>query len=506
MKTRVVMLIFISFSFLHSQFKITYELNSPQNLSDLPPGNVVTNICICGDTVWIGTSKGLSRTTDGGKTWKNYYKTAEFGESRISAIACKDGVIWVALARTTKIDNNYFPEGLGLLYSTDGGQTWVKVNQPLDEKTDTLEIYGSNTIKALPITTTINNIIYDIALTKDAIFIASFAGGLRKSTDMGKTWKRVVIPPDNLNRIKPNDILNFELNPVKNYNHRVFSVISVDDSIIWVGTADGINKSTDGGRSWVKFNHQNQISPISGNFVVALGNQKINQGGTAKSIIWGATINANDPKEYKALSFSEDGGETWKTTLIGEFVHNIAFKDSTVYAVSDNGLWRTKNFGQNWEKAGKIIDFLSRQMIYTNVFYSIGVQKDTIWAGSSDGLVKFVDSEIFGDNWKIFRTYEKVAGHDKTYAYPNPFSPWLEVTRIHYSVDKPQSKVTIEIYDFAMRKIRTIISNATRDGVKEYDEIWDGKDDSGKIVPNGVYFYRVKIDEKELYGKILLIQ
>ncbi|MEN3037741.1 MAG: hypothetical protein ABDI07_01080 [Candidatus Kryptonium sp.] len=65
---------------------------------------------------------------------------------------------------------------------------------------------------------------------------------------------------------------------------------------------------------------------------MALGNQKINQGGTTKSIIWGATINANDPNEYKALSLSEDGGETWKTTLIGEFVHNIAFKDSIVYA------------------------------------------------------------------------------------------------------------------------------------------------------------------------------
>ncbi|CUT01051.1 FlgD immunoglobulin-like domain containing protein [Candidatus Chrysopegis kryptomonas] len=505
MRIKLVVLIFCLLNFSFSQLKLSYEFNA-QSLSNLPAGNIITNLCACGDTIWVGSSKGLSRTTDGGRTWKNYYQTPEFGTSKISAIACKNGVIWVATARTVKIDNNQFPEGLGLLYSTDGGETWTKIEQPIDTRTDTIEIYGINQLKTLPITTTINNITYDIAITKDAVFIASFAGGLRKSTDMGKTWQRVVLPPDFLNQISPDENLNFELDPVKNYNHRVFSVIAVDDSIIWVGTADGINKSIDGGKTWIKYNHQNQTSPISGNFVVALGNQKIKNGNEYKNIIWGATINANDPDEYKALSFSEDGGNTWRVTLIGEFVHNLDFRDSIVYAVSDNGLWRTTNFGQTWEKAGKIVDLSSHQSINTNIFYSIAVQGDTIWAGSADGLVKFSDSETFGSNWKIFRAYEKVSGTEKTYAYPNPFSPWNEVARIHYSVENPQSKVTIEIFDFGMRKIKTLIMNAPRTGKREYDEVWDGKDDEGNVVPNGVYFYRVKIDEKELYGKILVVQ
>ncbi len=505
MKLKMILLIALITNFMFSQLKLNYEMNSG-NYSNLPAGNIVTNICINGDTVWIGSSKGLSRTTDGGKSWKNYYQTPEFGTAKISAIACKNGVIWVALARTVTIDNNQFPEGLGLLYSTDGGKTWTKVNQPADVQADTIETYGVNQIKTLPITTTINNITYDIAISKDAVFIASFAGGLRKSTDMGRTWQRVVLPPDFLNQISPEQNLNFELDPVKNYNHRVFSVIVVDDSVIWVGTADGINKSTDGGKSWVKFNHQNQSQPISGNFVVALGHQKFRSNDSEKNIIWGATINANDPDEYKALSFSDDGGNTWKTTLAGEFVHNLDFKDSIVYAVSDNGLWRTVNFGEIWERAGKITDLSSHQVIHTNTFYSIGVQGDTIWAGSADGLAKFKDSESFTNSWKIFRAYEKVSGLNKSYAYPNPFSPWNEVVRIHYSVDKPVSKVTVEIFDFSMRKIKTIIANATRTGVREYDEVWDGKDDAGNVVPNGVYFYKIKIDDNELYGKILVVQ
>jgi len=36
---------------------------------------------------------------------------------------------------------------------------------------------------------------------------------------------------------------------------------------------------------------------------------------------------------------------------------------------------------------------------------------------------------------------------------------------------------------------------------------WDGKDDKGSRIANGVYFYRIKIDnETETWGKILVIQ
>ncbi len=134
-----------------------------------------------------------------------------------------------------------------------------------------------NEIRALPVTVAIQNLAYDIAFTPNTIWIATFAGGLRKSTDNGQTWKRVLLPPDNLNSISPTDTLDFCLSPVNgnfcgegNLNHRVFSVISTNDSTLYVGTANGINKSTNGGISWTKFNAQNQPQPISGNFITAL--------------------------------------------------------------------------------------------------------------------------------------------------------------------------------------------------------------------------------------------
>ena len=106
------------------------------------------------------------------------------------------------------------PDGTGIKYSTDYGITWTSIPQPVDDPGDSSIVYGINTIRALPVTTTISNISYDISFTKNTIWISSFAGGLRKSSDMGETWERVVLPPDTLDSISPNDTLNFSLQPV----------------------------------------------------------------------------------------------------------------------------------------------------------------------------------------------------------------------------------------------------------------------------------------------------
>ena len=55
--------------------------------------------------------------------------------------------------------------------------------------------------------------------------------------------------------------------------------------------------------------------------------------------MWAATVNANDPDEIKGVSYSDNAGQTWKTTLLGEWAHNIAVKDSIVYIATDNGLF-----------------------------------------------------------------------------------------------------------------------------------------------------------------------
>jgi flagellar hook assembly protein FlgD len=57
-----------------------------------------------------------------------------------------------------------------------------------------------------------------------------------------------------------------------------------------------------------------------------------------------------------------------------------------------------------------------------------------------------------------------------------------------------------------MNLVRTVIQNAPRIGGGEQQDIWDGRDENGSIVPNGVYFYRVDIGSNEpIYGKIMVL-
>ena len=79
--------------------------------------------------------------------------------------------------------------------------------------------------------------------------------------------------------------------------------------------------------------------------------------------MWAATVNADDPNEKRGVSFSADSGRTWKTTLIGEFCHNIGFKDSIVYAVTDDGIFRSSDIGATWSQPGTIYDNSTKQQI-----------------------------------------------------------------------------------------------------------------------------------------------
>ena len=275
--------------------------------------------------------------------------------------------------------------------------------------------------------------------------------------------------------------------------------------MIWCGTAGGVNKSTDGGVSWVKFNHQNQDQPILGNWVIAIEEQRYN----GKSRVWTTNWRTDDPDEQFGVSYTDDGGQTWVNLLHDIRAFDFAFKDSIVYVATENGLYRTDDGGVSWTRSSSIIDPSTRQQITTPGFFAVGLIGDTVYAGSGDGMVKTVDNDAvaFGSSWQVLRTFESVGSPFETYAYPNPFSPDDEIVRFHYSTGGKDASVTIDVFDFGMNRVRTVIRNAIRTGAREHDEIWDGRDDEGDRIANGVYFYRIQVDEDEpIWEKVLLIQ
>lgn len=497
-------------TFLGAQTLRTYHIVSPGG-SDRPTANSVNEIVVSGDTLWVGTSRGLSVGIGSPVRWWNWSNESPFAATGISAIALEGDIVWAAAATSTKQDGESLPTGDGLYRSTDRGASWTRFPQPTEAGTVDTIVYGINRIPALNIGTSINNITYDLAVGAGNVWTANFAGMLRRSSDLGATWHRVVLPPDGLSSISPGDSLDFDLAPTGgrlgltgNLNHRVFSVMVDSDTTIWVGTAGGINRSTDGGTSWTKFTHANQANGITGNFVVALREQIW----AGQKSIWAATINAESGDEKRGVSWSTDNGSTWRTGLLGEFAHNIAVRDSIVYVSTDAGLYRTDNAGATWTLSGSIVDPISYQRLTSDEIITAGVRRDTVWIGGPDGLASSADGPgvAFGERWSIVRAFVPVQPATEMYVYPNPFSPAVDAARIHYAVPAGGGTVTIRIFDVAMQPVRDLLVQAQRPA-GQHDEVWDGQTMQRRQAANGVYFVRVEVGPTEaVWGKVVVLQ
>jgi len=455
-----------------------------QNSGGTLLSNNISDILAVGDDVWFGTGRGVSMTPDNGVTFTNFYGSEGMGKGGVSALAYNDGVIWVATGFDTVISDEHLDAGGGLSWSDDNGAVWHHIPQPVDPN-------NPDSLGYKPTTTHVQNITYDIAFHGGAIWIASWGGGLRKSTDNGASW--TVVTPD-----------GFPFEPLTYNNHLPFSIVSTD-STLWVGTAQGINKSTDGGETWTNYNAQNG-SGISGNFVTAMGMQPAGGG----AIIWAATWKAEGEDEYYAVSRTTNGGLTWNTTLDGEFVHNFGFNGDEVYAVSDNGIFKSPDRGEHWNVFPYISD-QSGEHIYSSAYYAVAYAGGILWAGSSDGLAQSTDG---GMSWTIIRSFitPGSGGEPAVYAYPNPFSPLRHNriggeghVRFQYTVTHPTS-VTLTIYDFGMNTVAEIVKDRPRLAPGSYAEVWNGTNRWGRTVANGVYFYRLeKEGDGVFWGKIIVL-
>jgi len=70
---------------------------------------------------------------------------------------------------------------------------------------------------------------------------------------------------------------------------------------------------------------------------------------------------------------------------------------------------------------------------------------------------------------------------------PNPFNP---ATMIHFSQDTA-SPVRLEILDIAGRRVRRLIAGQQM-AAGDHTVLWNGRDEAGRAVSSGVYFYRLE--------------
>jgi hypothetical protein len=84
---------------------------------------------------------------------------------------------------------------------------------------------------------------------------------------------------------------------------------------------------------------------------------------------------------------------------------------------------------------------------------------------------------------------------------PNPFNP---VTTIRYDVPAGGGEVTLRVYDVGGRLVRTLVDGT--EGPGEKTVTWDGRNDRGRVVASGVYFYRLTSETYTHTRKMLLMK
>lgn len=84
--------------------------------------------------------------------------------------------------------------------------------------------------------------------------------------------------------------------------------------------------------------------------------------------------------------------------------------------------------------------------------------------------------------------------------YPNPFN--ME-TKISYALPE-DCDVKLTIYNITGQKIKVLVDGHPTAGYK--DVCWDGKDDKGREVASGIYFYKIEAGEFTQSKKMLILK
>jgi len=84
--------------------------------------------------------------------------------------------------------------------------------------------------------------------------------------------------------------------------------------------------------------------------------------------------------------------------------------------------------------------------------------------------------------------------------YPNPFNP---ETTIEVRL-KEETFVILTIYNLSGQIVKHLISGMKSAGVHKI--LWDSRDNNGRFVTSGIYFYKLQKDGKILKKKMILIR
>jgi len=170
----------------------------------------------------------------------------------------------------------------------------------------------------------------------------------------------------------------------------------------------------------------------------------------------------------------------------------------------------------SWERGNKVIGKYFVQELFSDLdrpvaeSFLVAQQRTLQDFPDDEGLLNTVDMYVFLGH-PLLRLYGKPIITDVendevsdkvrlSQNYPNPFNP---VTNIRFGLAR-KGHVNLSIYDVGGRKIKTLLDRRLEKG--SHAVIWDGRNERGRRVASGVYFYRLEANEKTISRKMVLLK
>ena len=473
---------------------IFYSTDSGQSWKQFGlAGKIVLSLAFDSEgNLYAGTKQnGLYKTTDMGQTWIQYNEGLYRKE--------------VFRLKLNKEDDLFIgSENEGVFRSTNGGNIFEQIGLPISNSKN-ISFYGDSLIFASTpsgvqkfnrFTKEWTNLglqdVYAVDLSPSGIvYAATFAEGLYKSTDLGKTWSLTNLNIDSL--------------------MSVYNVLAVSNDTVFAATEFNLRKSTDGGFSWTilpiktgffsrgMFLNNNDIW-VTGfgisNYVLYKSSDGISFDSTFYGFNWslnncisgtkdGVIFIADPGFDDRGLFRSTDNGINWSQQIFSKKIWSVYSDDSgLVLGGGKDSLWYSSDFGSSWlrfsltlKEYNRVIDIkkdLTNQLFFSTDFEGIF---------EIDIITNIGEEPVYSYNYSLSQNY------------PNPFNP---VTKIKYSV--PGSEIVkIKVYDVLGSEIAVLVNEEKSAGTYEVD--WDASRFS-----SGVYFYQLNAGSFIETKKMILLR
>jgi hypothetical protein len=179
---------------------------------------------------------------------------------------------------------------------------------------------------------------------------------------------------------------------------------------------------------------------------------------------------------------------SWKPNTEADLANYLLFRDTISGVPTDSAhLWATLPNTDSVFSDGKLTE--SR-------FYKLVAIDTTGHSSNPTSAVALVTTDVGDEPGTLPRQFEL---HQN---YPNPFN---SATTISFVIPSGKSgNGELAIYSLRGERVRILSQGLFKAG--RYVHTWDGTDERGRVLPSGIYFYSLKVGEKRLTKKMVLIK